>query len=63
MTRPQFFNLLNKAHEECGLPTDEYRADNYKLYYSEDGMEEIGGAGYGAGVAWEMKEETMVTNY
>lgn len=63
MSREQFINLIGSAHSECGLPTDEYKMDNWKLYYSENGVEEIGAAGYGAGVAFEVGQETMVTNY
>jgi hypothetical protein len=62
MTRGQFLNLIRAAHSECGIPGDE-SMDNWKLYYSENGMEEIGAAGYGAGINWQVWNEIMVTNY
>jgi hypothetical protein len=62
-TREQFTNLITAAHNQCGTPTDGYSMDNWKLYYSEDGIEEIGAAGYGAGLTFQESNESMATNY
>lgn len=62
MTRDQFIQLVSDASSQCGAP-DDTGMDNWKLFYSENGLEEIGAAGYGAGVDWETWDEQMATNY
>jgi hypothetical protein len=63
MTRTQFINLLSAAHNQCGVPTDNYEMNHWDLYYTEQGMEEIGAAGYGAGINWETSNQSTSDNY
>jgi len=64
MSRTQFINLINTAHNACGasFPADT-AMDNWKLRYSQNGIEEIGAAGYGAGITFQVSDETMITWY
>lgn len=62
MTRGQFINLVAAVANQCGLSNDT-AMDNWKLYYSENGIESYGPSGYGTGVNFQVWEETMVTNY
>jgi hypothetical protein len=61
MSRTQFINLLTAAGK-CGA---QFRTDmdNWKLYYSQNGIETAGPAGQGAGVNWQIWDETMITWY
>jgi hypothetical protein len=62
MTRSQFINLINAVASQCGIPADT-AMDNWKLKYSQNGMESYGPAGYGAGVSFQISDETMITWY
>jgi hypothetical protein len=62
MTRNQFITLISEAASKCGLANDT-AMDNWKLTYSENGVESYGKSGYGTGLTFQVWEETMVTNY
>lgn len=63
MTRGQFINLINNAHAHCSDFPADTAMNNWKLRYSENGMESIGPAGHGAGISFEIQDETMITQY
>lgn len=62
MTRDQFINILNVGASQCGFPAD-MNMDNWRLHYSQNGMEIVGPAGYGTGITWEFIDEKMITHY
>lgn len=63
MTRDQFIALLGHFAATCPGFVADYAMDNWRLFYSQNGMEISGVAGYGTAIDWQIADETMITWY
>jgi hypothetical protein len=62
MSRTQFLTVLADASTSCHGQFST-SMDDWKLVFSQNGIETYGPAGYGAGVNWLISDETMTTWY